>query len=102
MARPRIAIHAAVLAALVRIDRPLERDVRRVVARDDGPRVLNRDDGPERRRLVALVARRRVPAVIDHLARIATGAVAGIERGAATINSWGLVPLPSPKRAAKE
>ena len=86
VARPGIAIHAAVFTALVRIDRSLERDVGRVVARNDGPRVLDRDDCLQRCRLVALVERRRAPAIIDRLARITTEAVAGIERGAATLD----------------
>jgi hypothetical protein len=44
--RPRIAVDAAVLAALVRVDRLRERNVRRLVARDDRARILNRDRRP--------------------------------------------------------
>ncbi len=57
--RPRVAVDAAVLAALVRIDRLRERDVRRIVAADDRARRLDPHDRLQRRRLVVAVRRRR-------------------------------------------
>ena len=47
--RPCIAVDAAVLATLVGIDRAVEADVGRVVARDDRARLLDRHRGGERR-----------------------------------------------------
>ncbi len=47
--RARVAVDAAMLAALVRVDRLRERNVGRGVAADDRPRRLDRDRGLERR-----------------------------------------------------
>ena len=44
VARPRIAIDAAMLAAAIGIDRAVEADVRRFVARDDRPRRIDAED----------------------------------------------------------
>src|SRR4029077_13761349 len=54
--RPREAIDAAVLAPLVRIDRSVERDVRRVVPAQDGAGLLRGDSGGQPRRSVLLAA----------------------------------------------
>ena len=54
MARPRIAIDAAVLAAAIRVDRAVEADIRRVVAGDDRARRVDAEPGFEPRRLVVL------------------------------------------------
>ena len=64
VARARIAVDAAVLAASVGVDRPVETDVRAVVARYDGSGALGCDLGAKRRR--RLVARR--PAIVERLA----------------------------------
>src|SRR5690606_23816509 len=48
MARPRIAVDAAVLTAAVGVDRLRERKIGRVVARDDGSRGLGLDERLER------------------------------------------------------
>src|SRR5262245_3240685 len=61
MARSREAVDAAVLAALVRVDRAVERDVGRVVGRDDAARrLLGHDRLEPARRLVE-----RAPAVVE-------------------------------------
>src|SRR5688572_28599959 len=65
MARPRVAVDAAVLAAAVRVDRLREADVGRVVMRDDRARALDRHAGLEFPR-VGLV---RGPAVVERFAR---------------------------------
>ena len=52
--RPRVAVDAAVLAALVRIDRLRERDVGRIVARDDRARALDRHGRAELGRRVVV------------------------------------------------
>src|SRR5712692_1762951 len=65
MARAGVAVDAAVLAAAVRVDRLLEADVGRVVARDDRARALLGDRGLERA-LVLLLGR---PAVVEWLAQ---------------------------------
>ena len=62
--RPREAVDAAVLAAAIGIDRAVEADVGRVVARDDLARGLDRDRGLERRQLLD-----RLPAVVERDAR---------------------------------
>ena len=69
MRRPRVAVDAAVLAALVRIDRLRERDVGRIVARDDRARALDRRPScgawraalGRRARAAAAPSRRRPP-----------------------------------------
>src|SRR5436190_7435811 len=65
MARPGVAVDAAVLAAAIGIDRAVEADVRRVVVRDDGARALDGDLRLEGA-LVLFVGR---PAVVEGLAR---------------------------------
>ena len=79
--RPREAVDAAVLAALVGIDRLVERDVRRIVVRDDRARTAGSSrsscsggSGSSRRVRVVVV-----PAVVDRLARVAAEAVRGVE-----------------------
>src|SRR5436190_1093839 len=43
MARPGVAVDAAMLAAAIGVDRAVEADIRRVVVRDDGARALDGD-----------------------------------------------------------
>jgi hypothetical protein len=58
MRRPRITINAAMLTAAIRIDRFIEGDVGRVVARKDRPGAFNRYRGAQRRHIaIQLVAR---------------------------------------------
>ena len=52
MARPRVAIDAAVLAAAIRVDRAVEADIRRVVARDDRARRVDAEPCGDARRLL--------------------------------------------------
>src|SRR5258706_6962892 len=70
MARPRVAVDAAVLASPVGIDRLREADVRRVVARDDRARALDRDLRLERHAFSFRVLFLRRPAVVEGLARL--------------------------------
>src|SRR5690606_32425622 len=66
--RARVAVHAAVLAAAVGIDRLLEAQVRRLVAADDAARRLLVDAGVRVRIRAGVVARvARVPAVVAGL-----------------------------------
>src|SRR5713226_6035432 len=65
MARARVAVDAAVLAAAVRVDRLLEADVGRVVARDNRARALLGDRGLEQARVLLLGS----PAVVERLAQ---------------------------------
>jgi hypothetical protein len=75
-----------VLASLIRIDRLREGDVGRIVARDDRARALQGDRRLQRRqRIVAFTVLRR-PAIVDGFARIASKAIAGIERRAASLD----------------
>ena len=65
MARARVAVNAAVLAAAVRIDRLRETDVGRVVVRDDGARAFDGDEGLQFTRIGFV----RRPAVVEHFPR---------------------------------
>src|SRR5215813_10877793 len=67
------------LATLIGIDRLRKRDVRRFVVCDDRPRALDRNRGFDRGQLFVFRVRRRRPAVVERLARIATEAVVQIE-----------------------
>ncbi len=82
--RPRVAIDAAVLAALVGIDRLRERDVRRIVAADDRARGLDPHDGLQRRRGGFVIGRRTrdFPAILDRLPLLAAEAIRRVERRA--------------------
>ena len=71
------AVEAAVLAAAIGIDRPVERNVGRLVAGDDALRLLPRHLGRER--LGRLLAR---PAVVEILAGEDLVAAGGVGRGA--------------------
>ena len=64
VARPREAIDAAVLAPAIRVDRPGERHVGRLVATDDRPRLLDRHRRPQRRRRAVDLAARVEPVAI--------------------------------------
>ena len=83
--RPRVAVDAAVLAPLVGIDRLRERDVGRLVARDDRARALDRHRRADWRGGASSAGRR---AGCDQpssygLAAVAAVAVAGVEGRAA-------------------
>ena len=74
MARARITVDTAVLATAIRIDGLRERDVGRVVARDDRARGIHADGGFEwRRRLLGAV-----PAVVCRFMHIRLEASVGI------------------------
>ena len=62
VARPGIAIDAAVLAAAIRVDRAVKPDIRRVVAGDDRARRIDAELGFEPRRLALLGM---LPAVVE-------------------------------------
>ena len=81
MARPRVAIDAAVLAAAVRIDRAVEADIRRVVAGDDRPRRIHGQGRGQRRRLFV----GRAPAVVERDAPFGFEASAIVARRAASL-----------------
>src|SRR5690349_2857289 len=63
MGRTGVAVDAAMFAALVRVDGPVETDVRTGVPRDDRPRVLGRQGGAQGRRLAVVAG----PAVVEGL-----------------------------------
>ncbi|MNX93227.1 hypothetical protein D3C86_1254040 [compost metagenome] len=92
MRRPGEAVDAAVLTAPVRIDRDIERDVWRGVARQDRAGLLQRDlgDEPGRQRAIGgshVVGRR--PAVVERLALVALEASLEIADGAAPLAGHG-------------
>lgn len=64
--RPREAVNAAVLAAAIRIQRYIERNVGRRIAREDRPGALLEHLRAQRRARLAVVVAR--PAVVDRLA----------------------------------
>src|SRR5687768_8289785 len=79
MRRPGEAVHAPVLAALIGIDRAIEADVRRLVARDDRARALERHRRLQRwRRRIVLR-----PAVVLDTPIVAAKTVRRVERRAA-------------------
>jgi hypothetical protein len=82
--RPRVAIKAAMLAAAIGVDRPVEANVGRFVAGDDGLGLFPGDLGRER--LGGLVAR---PAVVEILALLEFEAARDIGRGAAPASEFG-------------
>ena len=82
VSRPCITVDAAMLAAAVGIDRPLEGQVGRVVAREDLCAGLQAHLGGNRRRTVPQRAARIAPAVIDRLAGVAFEAVRDLPAGA--------------------
>ena len=73
------AVDAAMLAAAIRIDRLVEGNVRRVVARDDRARRLRLHDRRERRQLLIEIA----PAVVDFFGARRLEAPGGIRHRAA-------------------
>ena len=77
--RPGVAVEAAVLAAPIGIDRAIESNVGRLVARDDGLGLFPRHLGGER--FDRFIAR---PAVVNILALLEFEAPGGVGRGAAT------------------
>src|SRR5215831_1103423 len=84
MRGPCVAVDAPVLAPLIRIDRLVERNVGRLVVRDDRPRALDRHRGLERRQLLVF-GDRRGPAVVKRLALFAAKTVGRIESGPAAL-----------------
>src|SRR5208282_6109976 len=78
MAWPCVAVNAAVLAAAIGIDRLRERNVRRIVARDNAFRVFDGDV-----RLERLLAAFVMPAVVECFACGMLKAAFGIDAGAA-------------------
>ena len=79
MAGPRETVDAAMLAAAIGIDRPVEMDVRRAVEGDDGARGLAGQLGAQGRRGVL----HRVPAIIEIAAAFRFVAPGGVGDGAA-------------------
>src|SRR4051812_15887127 len=74
MRRPGKAVDAAMFAATVRVDGLIERDVRRGIARDDGPSGIAQHLGTDRRWLLIV----SVPTVVEAhapLAIVAAGIV---------------------------
>ena len=84
VARPRVAIEAAVLAAAVGIDRAVEGNVGRLVAGDDRSRLLPGDLGCERLGRFVLG-----PAVVERLAPLDLETAGGVGRGAASAPELG-------------
>src|SRR5882672_11852883 len=82
MRRARVAVNAAVFATAVRVDRLGEGNVRRFVAGNDAPGPLHGDDGPG---TAGLFLQRRIPAVVESLARILLEAPFGVQGGAAAL-----------------
>ena len=69
--RPREAIHAAMLAAAIWIDRLREADVRRIVAADDAARALLAYLGHRRGRRIGVIVRvERAPAIVLAMAHV--------------------------------
>src|SRR5690554_5356177 len=64
MRRPREAVHAAMLAASIRVDGAVEGDVRRFVAGDDRARPLDLHFSFEGRQLLD-----RLPSIVEDLTR---------------------------------
>ncbi len=73
MGRPREAVDAAVLAAAIGIDRPVEADIGELVAGDDLARGVERDRGLERRQVLEAL-----PAVVEHDPRFGFITAAGV------------------------
>jgi len=74
---PGVAIGAAVLAAAIGIDRPVKRQIGRIVARDDCFCLLHRDLGPERCQILkahGIVERRFAHEALEPAAGIGHGA----------------------------
>ncbi len=86
--RPRVAIDAAVLAAAIGVDRLLERDVGRGVARDHRAALVG-DHLGRRGRGLGLRLGERAPAVVERLERRRLEAVGGVVgRAAALVRRW--------------
>src|SRR5438067_10230665 len=85
MARPRIAVDAAMLAAAIRVDRAVEADIGRVVAGDDRPRRVDRQNCRQPRRLFL----QRAPAIIECDPLLALEAAGFVASGAASLARLG-------------
>ncbi len=83
MARPRVAIDAAMLAAAIGVDRAVEADIGRVVAGDDRAGRVNLQPGGERHRLG--LGAGHAPAVVEGDALLALEAPARVADGAAAL-----------------
>src|SRR5438067_5140808 len=81
MARPRIAVDAAMLTAAIRIDRAIEADIGRVVAGDDRARRIDREGRQQSCRL----GFDRVPAIVERHPLLALEAAAFVAPGAASL-----------------
>src|SRR6516165_7727222 len=79
MGRPGETIDTAMLATAIGIDRTVEADIRRVVARDHLARGVERDGGFERRQVF-----KALPAVVEGHARLRLETAAGVGLRAAT------------------
>ena len=84
MRRPREAVDTTVLATLVRVDRLVERDVRRGIRRDEVLRPV-REELRFRRRRRELRSVRRRPAVVHRLAALGVETARRIGYRAATL-----------------
>src|SRR5579859_124342 len=78
MRRPRITVDATVLATAIWIDAERERDVRRIVFRNDALDPLCRHDGLG---LTRFIRRRYIPAVVERFPQRFLEPALGIERG---------------------
>src|SRR6266850_6135832 len=82
MRRARVAINTAVFATAVRVDRLGKGKVRRLVTGNNAPGPLHGDDGQG---TAGLFLQRRIPAVVESLARILLEAPFGVQGGAAAL-----------------
>src|SRR6202795_737951 len=73
MGRPSETVDAAMLAAAIRIDRPVEADIGGLVAGNDLARGIERDRGLERRQFIETL-----PAVVEGDTRFRLEAAAGV------------------------
>src|SRR5690606_30965655 len=82
---PRVAVDATVLAAAIRIDRAVERNIGRVVAGDDGARGVDVHGRAQRRHLLL----RSAPAVVLGLVAVGLEAPGSVAGRAATLARQG-------------
>ena len=86
MGRPREAVGAAVLAAAIGVDRPVEGDVRRLVGGDDPAAACSSCTSVRKRRKVV----GRAPAVVEALPRLRLVAAGRVDAGASTPSPLGV------------
>ncbi len=87
VARPRVAVDAAMLAAAIRVEGAVEAEVGAGVARDGAPAEVGGQGGRHRWRR-CLLNRDAVPAVVERLHQRRIEAVAAIGRHAASLAGW--------------